>query len=294
MARTKKTARTQKHTISRATFPSPVKPISFGDLEMDVTGGFTPRQPEQNLELNTPIMSPLSPYKRAATKQMTRESSPSSASSPDSSYTEPTSPNGQSTDSESAHDYTIQETRENMESSDSNSGTAVPSSESSGSESNSEEDQSSGESSQKEQPPRKPDLSLKPTLIGKEPRPEYNQLRGDIKKSVRKSPPKKKKRCAPGVAALREIRYEQRNTDLLIAKAPFTRLCREMILDIKPDARVTTVAITALQSAVEAYLVGFLEDANRLAIHGKRVTIMPKDLQLTRRIRGEDITLPKY
>ncbi|KAK2993520.1 hypothetical protein RJ640_025530 [Escallonia rubra] len=40
----------------------------------------------------------------------------------------------------------------------------------------------------------------------------------------------------------------------------------------------------------EAYLFGLYEDANLCAIHGKRVTILPKDLELTRRIRGE---LPK-
>ena len=43
----------------------------------------------------------------------------------------------------------------------------------------------------------------------------------------------------------------------------------------------------ALQEAAEAHLVGLLEDANLCAIHGKRVTIMPKDIQLARRIRGE-------
>jgi histone H3 len=44
-------------------------------------------------------------------------------------------------------------------------------------------------------------------------------------------------------------------------------------------------ASTALQA--EAYLVGLFEDTNLAAIHAKRVTIMPKDIQLARRIRGE-------
>jgi histone H3/H4 len=47
-------------------------------------------------------------------------------------------------------------------------------------------------------------------------------------------------------------------------------------------------AILALQEASEAHLVGLFEDSNLCAIHGKRVTIMPKDLQLARRIRGID------
>ena len=36
-----------------------------------------------------------------------------------------------------------------------------------------------------------------------------------------------------------------------------------------------------------SYLVGLFEDTNLCAIHAKRVTIMPKDIQLARRIRGE-------
>ena len=48
----------------------------------------------------------------------------------------------------------------------------------------------------------------------------------------------------------------------------------------------------ALQEASEYYLVGLFEDTNVCAIHGKRVTIMPKDMQLVRRIRGEHIDPP--
>ena len=49
----------------------------------------------------------------------------------------------------------------------------------------------------------------------------------------------------------------------------------------------TFSAVVALQEASEAYLVGLFEDTNLCAIHAKRVTIMPKDIQLARRIRGE-------
>jgi len=52
--------------------------------------------------------------------------------------------------------------------------------------------------------------------------------------------------------------------------------------------RWQATAIMALQEAAEAHLVGLFEDANMCAIHGKRVTIMPKDIQLARRIRGQD------
>jgi histone H3 len=60
-------------------------------------------------------------------------------------------------------------------------------------------------------------------------------------------------------------------------------LCR----DYKADLRFQSAAIMALQEAAEAYLVGLFEDTNLCAIHAKRVTIMPKDMQLARRIRGE-------
>lgn len=53
------------------------------------------------------------------------------------------------------------------------------------------------------------------------------------------------------------------------------------------DLRFQSHAVLALQEAAEAYLVGLFEDTNLCAIHAKRVTIMPKDIQLARRIRGE-------
>uniref|UniRef100_A0A183GWM3 Histone domain-containing protein n=1 Tax=Heligmosomoides polygyrus TaxID=6339 RepID=A0A183GWM3_HELPZ len=38
-------------------------------------------------------------------------------------------------------------------------------------------------------------------------------------------------------------------------------------------------------------LTCLFEDTNLAAIHAKRVTIMPKDIHLVRRIRGEHITM---
>uniref|UniRef100_A0A1B0GQ04 Core Histone H2A/H2B/H3 domain-containing protein n=1 Tax=Phlebotomus papatasi TaxID=29031 RepID=A0A1B0GQ04_PHLPP len=68
---------------------------------------------------------------------------------------------------------------------------------------------------------------------------------------------------------------------------PFQRLVREIAQDFKTDLRFQSSAVMALQEASEAYLVGLFEDTNLCAIHAKRVTIMPKDIQLARRIRGE-------
>ncbi|EGT32673.1 hypothetical protein CAEBREN_21930 [Caenorhabditis brenneri] len=94
-------------------------------------------------------------------------------------------------------------------------------------------------------------------------------------------------RYRPGVCALREIRRYQKSTELLIRKLPFQRLVREIAQDIKTDCRFQFSAVMALQEASEAHLVGLFEDTNLCAIHAKRVTIMLKDMQLTRRIRGE-------
>ena len=100
---------------------------------------------------------------------------------------------------------------------------------------------------------------------------------------------KKPHRFRPGVVALREIRKYQKNTELLIRKLPFQRLVREIANDFKTDLRFQSQAVLALQEASEAYLVGLFEDSNLCAIHAKRVTIMPKDIQLARRIRGERV-----
>ena len=98
---------------------------------------------------------------------------------------------------------------------------------------------------------------------------------------------KRPHRFRPGTVALREIRKYQKSTELLIHKVPFQRLVREIASEYKTDLRWQSVAILALQEASEAYLVGLFEDTNLCAIHAKRVTILPRDLILARRIRGE-------
>ena len=86
---------------------------------------------------------------------------------------------------------------------------------------------------------------------------------------------------------MREIRKYQKSSELLIRKLPFQRLVREIAQEMKFDVRFQSTAMMALQEAAEAYLVGLFEDTNLCAIHAKRVTIMPKDIQLARRIRGD-------
>ena len=110
-------------------------------------------------------------------------------------------------------------------------------------------------------------------------------------KVARKSAPasggmKKPHRYRPGTVALREIRRYQKSTDLLLRKLPFQRLVREVANEMKA-VRFQATAVAALQEATEAYVVALFEDTNLCAVHAKRVTIMPKDLQLARRIRGD-------
>ncbi|CAI7659882.1 unnamed protein product [Penicillium glandicola] len=105
------------------------------------------------------------------------------------------------------------------------------------------------------------------------------------------TPTGRRRRYKPGTVALKEIRRYQRSYDLLIAKLPFARLVREVALDLLPadvgaELRWQSHAIQALQEAAEAFLVHLFEDTNLCALHAKRVTIMQKDIQLARRIRG--------
>ena len=111
---------------------------------------------------------------------------------------------------------------------------------------------------------------------------------------------KKPHRYRPGTVALREIRRYQKSTNLLLRKAPFARLMKEIMISdnysirAKEAQRVQATAVLALQEATEAYTVGLSEDTNLCAIHAKRVTIMPKDIQLARRIRGESTKNPEF
>ena len=108
------------------------------------------------------------------------------------------------------------------------------------------------------------------------------------KKSAAAPTPRKKRRFRPGTKALREIRNFQKTTNLLIPRLPFSRLVREVALNATTqDMRFKSSALMALQEACEAYLVQLFEDCVLCSIHARRVTVMPKDMSLARRIRGE-------
>ena len=102
-------------------------------------------------------------------------------------------------------------------------------------------------------------------------------------------PVKKRSRYRPGALALKEIRKFQRNTNLLIGKIIFQRLVREISQNFAPELRFQPTALLALQEATESYIVSLFDDLNLYALHARRVTIMPRDIQLALRIRGEKV-----
>lgn len=87
---------------------------------------------------------------------------------------------------------------------------------------------------------------------------------------------------------LKEIRNLQKSTHLLLRKAPFSRLAREICVKFTRgvDFSWQAQALLALQEAAEAFLIHLFEDAYLLSLHAGRVTLFPKDVQLARRIRG--------
>ena len=99
------------------------------------------------------------------------------------------------------------------------------------------------------------------------------------------------------MVALREIRRYQKSTKCLIKRSPFQKLIREISQEYRvcPDGpgtpsvqvRFQSTAIAALQEAAENFIVCLFKDVNLLAVHAKRVTVMPRDVRLALRIRGD-------
>ena len=97
----------------------------------------------------------------------------------------------------------------------------------------------------------------------------------------------KKRRFKAGTIALREIKRYQKSAEMLLPRAPFQRLVRQICEGLDHELRFQSQALLAIQEASEAFIVGLFEDTNLCAIHAKRVTISKKDMDLARRIRGD-------
>ncbi|KAE9373108.1 histone-fold-containing protein [Stipitochalara longipes BDJ] len=93
-------------------------------------------------------------------------------------------------------------------------------------------------------------------------------------------------RKKPGTKTLLEIRRYQNTAELLIPKAQFLRLIKEIVADIGGEGmRIEASAAEALQESAEALLFTEFELSNLGAIHAKRVTIQVKDMKLVQKMR---------
>lgn len=88
------------------------------------------------------------------------------------------------------------------------------------------------------------------------------------------------------LTTLKAIRKLQNSTTLCIPRLPFSRLIKEILMEVGGDRRVQVEALLALQEAAEYYLTYLFEDANRCAHHARRVTVLPKDMRLVLDIKG--------
>ncbi len=124
---------------------------------------------------------------------------------------------------------------------------------------------------------------------GKAPRKDL------AKKAARKRAPdtdeNRRRRFRAGTVALPEIRKLQKSTELLIRKALFNRLVREVAQERMKDVRFQVGAVKALQHTTEAFLVQLFEEAQLAAIHAKRITVMDKDIYLPVRMRRWDLNI---
>ena len=107
------------------------------------------------------------------------------------------------------------------------------------------------------------------------------------KARVYKRPKGIKRKYRPGVGSLREIRHYQREYGYICSKIACARLFRELCDKEKTGLRWQASAIAALQEGFEDYLVQLFHDTVLAAIHGKRKTVMPKDIHLVRQLRQE-------
>ncbi|KAH7301764.1 hypothetical protein KP509_23G041500 [Ceratopteris richardii] len=136
-----------------------------------------------------------------------------------------------------------------------------------------------GESSRRVQRKKK---FFQPRRRPPQPRPQENVQRRPPPPQARA--PQRRRRYTKAFA---EIRHYQKIAELLIPRRPFARVVKEELQRYCVGLRIQALALEALQEAAEAFLISMLEDSNLCAIHAKRVTIQPKDIQLARRIRGD-------
>ena len=149
-----------------------------------------------------------------------------------------------------------------------------------------------GSDVQERRVPSKPTTKKIATKGGKQPR--KHMLHKLLKQNSTTGGIKKPHRYHPGLLALHEIHRYQQSTKSFIRRTPFNKLIKEISQEYRicPEGpgtpsvqvRFQSTALAALQEAAENFLVGLFEDVNLLAVHAKRVTVMPRDIRLALRI----------
>ena len=110
---------------------------------------------------------------------------------------------------------------------------------------------------------------------------------------------RKPRRRRPGTVSIREIRKYQTSTNLLIPKLGFERLIKELLevecrqLHLGHCKKIQRSATLALQCAAEHYLTELFQQSQMAAIHGKRQTVQPEDLQIVRYFRDDELRFNK-
>ena len=103
---------------------------------------------------------------------------------------------------------------------------------------------------------------------------------------------RKRRRYRPGTVALREIRKYQTSTETLIPKHSFQRLVKEVMQKECwergiPSKKVTSECLLALQCSTEQYVTELFRQSQRAAVHGKRITVQPEDMEIVIDFRGD-------
>lgn len=106
---------------------------------------------------------------------------------------------------------------------------------------------------------------------------------------------KRAHRWRPGTKTLMEIRRLQKDGDLLMQRAPFSRLIREAGSSFYNDEfRYTKDFITSLQSYVEDRLIRLMRCANKVTLHASRETVYAEDVTLTRELVEPNLVVHEF
>ncbi len=102
----------------------------------------------------------------------------------------------------------------------------------------------------------------------------------------------KKPKHKPGIVAIKEIKKYQGMYDCIVfARYPFEKFVRDIVTQYKPKTKISKNVFVILQYHIEQYLIKLLSQANLLAIHSKRVKLLPPDIDFIRSIKNNNRTV---